>query len=183
MRDRNKSRSPFNYGRLGVLVALVGACASEAPQGAAEFETEEATSRTATESAALLAQGEAIVEGICSTCHSMDPPPKLAPPLMMVLGHYMDEFGAPDSARDALILWLAGPDSTQSVLPAHAIERFGVMPPLPPLSDEQRSAVATYLFEQYEEDGMGGRGGAGMGQSSHRGGEGMRHGDTLPPRG
>ncbi len=179
MRRRDGSKNTFGYGKLGVLVALLGACNAEPPQAGAERADETATSRTSTQSAALLAQGEAIVEGTCSTCHSMGPPPKLAPPLNMVLGHYMDEFGDRDSARDALILWLEGPDAAQSVLPAHAIERFGVMPPLPPLSDEQRSAVATYLFEQFEEAPMGGQGGAGMGPD-HRGGGGMRHGDTLP---
>lgn len=95
-----------------------------------------------------------LVASVCATCHPLRPPPTLAPPLNMVVRHYMEEFTDARRAEEAIVEWLVAPDPERSGLPAHAIERFGIMPPIL-LSQDQREAVAAYLIEEFGSTGHG----------------------------
>lgn len=93
---------------------------------------------------AELAAGKRVAETVCIACHTEQRPPKLAPPLTMVAMHYRQALASEDSVAVRIAAWLAAPSAARSLLPAHAIERFGLMPPLP-LPDADRRAVARYV--------------------------------------
>jgi len=71
------------------------------------------------------------------------------------------------------VAWIKAPAKDKSLMPAMAIERFGLMAPLP-LPDEQLRAAAAYVWSLSEGDstmrGMGGMEGMGGGRG------GMQHG-------
>lgn len=92
-------------------------------------------------------RGKVVFETLCATCHSMNPPALKAPPMLMVAGHYVDARSTEDAAMAAMKEWLRGPDSTKSLLPAHAIQRFGLMPPLA-LPADDIDAVVAYVFAE-----------------------------------
>jgi len=95
-------------------------------------------------------RGKHWFDAVCSACHSVSPPPNLAPPMVMVAGHYLDEYDTRDAAETAVAAWITSPDPERSALPQHAIERFGLMPPQP-LPREDAEAVAYYVFELLEQ--------------------------------
>lgn len=105
--------------------------------------------------------GERVFNEVCATCHQLDPPASmasdrlLAPPMRMILRHYAMAFSTPDSIKSALTAWLAQPDVKRSVLPAHAVAKFGLMPSLT-ISETERSAVITYLLTLLPSDGPDG---------------------------
>lgn len=96
-------------------------------------------------SAALLAQGKQVYERVCVGCHTMESPATLAPPLTHVAKHYRQAFTERDSAVAHIVAFVRNPAADRSKMPAHAVERFGLMP-AQPLADEQLRAVATYIW-------------------------------------
>ena len=94
---------------------------------------------------AQLVAGRQIARTLCVACHTEQPPPGKAPPLSMVAMHY--RAAATDSADAVarIAAWVSAPAAERSLLPAMAIERFGLMPPLA-LPDSQRQAVAVYVL-------------------------------------
>jgi mono/diheme cytochrome c family protein len=116
-----------------------------------------------TTSEADLTEGQHIYEDVCAECHAMDPPPTLAPPMRMVAGHLRDEFETEDEAVAHVVSYVTMPNPERSILPEHAIERFGLMAPLPlPAADLDK--VARYVWSLSE----------GMGSMHEEEGEGMR---------
>lgn len=105
---------------------------------------------------ALLAQGKQLVTTVCAACHTEQPPAKLAPPLAHVSHRYrMQHKGDRDAALDRIVAWIKAPAKERSLMPPMAIERFGLMAPLP-LPDEQLRAAAAYVWLLSEgEHGMG----------------------------
>lgn len=92
-----------------------------------------------------LAEGEATFKAICSNCHSLMPPAKLAPPIAMVSKHYRDAFADERLALDAMTRFILLPDSLKMTMPKHAMERFGLMPRIP-LSEQQARNAAIYVW-------------------------------------
>ena len=90
--------------------------------------------------------GRAVFEMVCAMCHSVTPPAKLAPPMSHAAAYYLRRHGAPDSAAAAIVAYLKAPSAESSVLPSHAIERFGLMPTQSHLSEAQLKAVAQYVL-------------------------------------
>jgi mono/diheme cytochrome c family protein len=100
---------------------------------------------------AAAAQGPTPIDGAtvfkttCATCHSITPPYKAAPPMTHVVRHYTNAGLSEDSVVTRIAAWIAAPSKEGALMPAHAIERFGLMPaqdlPLP-----QRLAVARYVL-------------------------------------
>lgn len=101
---------------------------------------------------ALLRKGKEIVSTICAACHTEQPPPKLAPPLAHVSQRYRMMVGDRETAIARITAWIKEPSKDRSLMPPMAIERFGVMAPLP-LPDDQRLAAATYLWSLSEGKG------------------------------
>lgn len=98
---------------------------------------------------ALLAEGRRVVSTICVACHSEQPPAKLAPPLAHISGRYRMVLGSRDSAIARISAWIATPVRERSLMPIAAIDRFGLMAPLP-LPEAQRHAAAAYVWSLSE---------------------------------
>jgi cytochrome c len=79
-------------------------------------------------------------------CHSVNPPAKAAPPISHAAAYYLRTHGDTEMAVEAMVDFLKDPATERSVMPAHAIERFGLMPPQGHLSDERLRAVARYVM-------------------------------------
>ena len=90
-------------------------------------------------------EGKEVFERVCTTCHTTQPPPNLAPPMAMILRHYGMALGDSAAVRDTLVSWIGSPDASRSMLPAHAVERFGVMAPVD-LTPEEIDAVTDYIM-------------------------------------
>jgi cytochrome c len=158
------------------LVTLV-ACARVMPGGTGSPDPTQTTApRYAQESAeAQLALGEQVFQRVCSACHSLEAPPRAAPPMTHVARHYRQAFADPADGVTRMVEFLRAPSAEESVLPAHARERWGLMPPQP-LPEAELAAVARYVWQLPEpqrgmgRQGMGGSGmgGCGMGGRRHR---------------
>lgn len=90
--------------------------------------------------------GPQLFQLVCSMCHSVTPPPKAAPPMSHAAAFYALKFPQPDSAAAAIVAYLKAPAAERSLLPKHAIERFGLMPAQSQLSEVQLAAVAKYVL-------------------------------------
>ena len=95
--------------------------------------------------ARMLRDGERLYDEVCSACHTLDPPPNLAPPLRLVSRHLRRAFDTREAAVDHVVSYAPAPDPERSILPSHAIDRFGLMPPQP-LRPDQLEKVANYVW-------------------------------------
>lgn len=102
------------------------------------------------------ADGQAIFEMVCAMCHSVAPPAKAAPPMSHAVAYYLRAHADADAAAAAIVAYLAKPDAAASVMPPHAIERFGLMPAQSHLSDAQLNAVAHYVLTLADTAHVGG---------------------------
>ncbi|MBR9988525.1 MAG: cytochrome c [Gemmatimonadetes bacterium] len=100
----------------------------------------------AAQQAAAQPDGRAVFEMVCAMCHSVAPPAKLAPPMSHAAAYYARRYSMPDSAAAAMVAYLKEPVAEKSAMPAHAIERFGLMPAQAHLSEEQLKAVARFVL-------------------------------------
>lgn len=92
-----------------------------------------------------LAEGERIYREICAQCHTMEPPPNLAPPMHHVSRHLRQSLDHEDDAVAHVVSFVTSPTPEASLLPEMAVNRFGLMPPLP-LPRESLEAVARYIW-------------------------------------
>jgi len=92
---------------------------------------------------ALFDQGK-----VCAACHNYLPPPKAAPPLLGISGHYHQAFTDPNEAIDYIIDYIKQPTAEKSMLPPMARQRWGLMAPLA-LPEEELKAVAYWVWEIY----------------------------------
>jgi len=105
-----------------------------------------ATPAAGQQPAADQAEGKAVFDMVCAMCHSITPPAKLAPPISHAAGFYAQRYTDADSAAAAMVAYLKEPDAETSLVPAHAIERYGLMQSQAHLSDAQLHAVARYVL-------------------------------------
>ena len=91
-----------------------------------------------------------------------DSPAEGGPPISHAAAYYLRKHASPDSAAAAIVAYLKEPAAERSLLPAHAIERFGIMPSQAHLSNAQLNAVARYVLT--------------LADTAHGGG-GMQHGN------
>jgi mono/diheme cytochrome c family protein len=138
-----------------------------------------AAARPADDRVDQLALGRQVFASTCTACHSIDPPALAAPPMSHVARHYLAGRDSAAAAR-RIADWIAAPSAAASLLPAHAIETYGLMPPLP-LSSRERRAVAAYVLTlnagAHDDHGEHGdttaRAGMGAGMGAGRGAGGM----------
>lgn len=120
-----------------------------------------------TSRSAQLERGKQTVQTVCSTCHTLAPPPTKAPPFPMVAMSYGR--GRTDSAAAAAIVaWVRAPSADRSLLPPMVIQRFGLMPALP-LDERTLTDAALYILSLDRMQGMGGMNGMGGMGSVRRG--------------
>lgn len=108
----------------------------------------------------ILARGQKVFATVCHACHTVDPPPTLAPPMSHVARHYRQAEPAPAAAVQRIAAWVAEPTDARSLLPPQARTRWGLMPPLL-LPAEERVAVGHYVLSLA--DSAAHRGGMGRG--------------------
>jgi len=108
--------------------------------------------------------GQAIFNKNCSVCHSVNPPPKLAPPIIPLASRYHQAFKTKQEGVKHIAAYLKAPKK-QDAIDQQAITRFGLMPPMA-LPEAEMNAVAGWVWDQYNPNmGMGrGFGGQGMGR-------------------
>lgn len=109
--------------------------------------------------AAQIARGETVYREVCSECHSIQPPPRLAPPLSHVASIVRGE--VPDRAAftQHIVTYVQGPSEERSLLPVQAIRRFGLMPAQTIDEARLRDAAAFVWTLADSAQGMTGRGG------------------------
>lgn len=96
--------------------------------------------------------GKMIFDIGCALCHSLNPPAKKAPPISHAASYYLRRHGSEEAAVEAMVAYLQAPSAKTSILPAHAIERFGLMPAQDHLSREQLLSVARYAVSVADRD-------------------------------
>lgn len=143
---------------VAAFVAAAAACGGGEEPGTPETEGQQEAALTAQADhvaaaadveAEVLANGEAVFKRICTSCHTLQPPPKLAPPMMGISGHYHDAFTDRNEAVAWMVAYIQSPDSAKSKLSPEAFRRFGAMAPLP-LPEEDLRAVMTWVWEMYD---------------------------------
>lgn len=95
--------------------------------------------------AGLQDDGRQIFESVCAQCHTVQPPADKAPPMSHIARHYRDQLADRTEAIARIEEWLRAPAANRSLLPEHAIEMWGLMPPVQ-LQAGQTSAVAGYVY-------------------------------------
>lgn len=104
-----------------------------------------------------IARGEQVYELVCSACHTLDPPPDSAPPMRHLVRHLRRDLATFEAFSEHVQSYVPAPDAERSLLPPMAIERFGVMAPLP-LADDVLYSAAAYLWSlSAPKEGMGRR--------------------------
>lgn len=110
--------------------------------------------------------GQAIFIRNCSVCHSVNPPPKSAPPIVPLASHYHLRFQTKAEGVNHLVGYLQSPDK-RNAIDSRAIARFGLMP-ASPLSAVELKAVAEWVWDQYNPAIGRGRGFGGQGAGRRR---------------
>jgi len=107
--------------------------------------------------------GQEIFTRSCSVCHSVAPPPKIAPPIMPLANRYHLKFRTKKEGMNQIVAYLKSPNKNSAVDP-QAITRFGLMP-AQTLPDAELRTVAEWVWDQYNPNmGMG----QGMGRGAGR---------------
>lgn len=111
--------------------------------------------------------GAAVFTRNCSVCHSINPPPKSAPPVIPLANRYHEKFATREQGVAHMVAFLKKPDKTRAV-DVQAVTRFGLMPALS-LADAELKAVSGWFWDQYNPAMCRGRGmGRGQGQYMNR---------------
>ncbi|NTV93658.1 MAG: cytochrome c [Chlorobiaceae bacterium] len=95
------------------------------------------------------ATGQQLFDRHCSVCHSMQPPPKTAPPVLGIALHYREAFGDKTQATEHMVKFMQKPDPALSKLEPAAVRRFGLMPAMSMTLQELRK-VAVWLWDSYD---------------------------------
>lgn len=98
----------------------------------------------AQETAATI-DGKTTFDVVCASCHSINPPHKLAPPMSHVARYYRRAFETEAEGVEAIVQWVTKPERERSKMPAHVIENFGLMAAFP-LPEAQLREVAKYVW-------------------------------------
>lgn len=107
------------------------------------------SSELSTKPEAAPPDGKAIYQKNCSACHSLKPPPKMAPPIVGMAAHYHEAFKDKEAGIQHMVQFMQAPDSTKSKLEPQAIARFGLMPAMS-LSEKELRAVSEWLWNQFD---------------------------------
>ena len=122
-----------------------------------------------------LALGRQVYDDVCSQCHSLQPPHEEATPLTHIARRLKRRLETEAAFTEHVITHIPDPSEERSLMPAHAIEKFGLMP-AQALTDEQLENVAAWLWVMADSAQMGGGEGGGMrgeGGGMRGGGRGM----------
>jgi mono/diheme cytochrome c family protein len=94
---------------------------------------------------ATLAEGKRVYDNLCATCHTIEAPATLAPPMLHILRHYRQVLPNDQAVAARIAEFVRNPSVERALMPEHARERFGLMP-AQQLPDNQLRAVAAYVL-------------------------------------
>lgn len=89
--------------------------------------------------------GKLLWEQRCSPCHSLEPPPKAAPPVRGIVMHYRPKHSDRESFAVAVSDFVHNTVTAEALLP-QAKQRFGMMPPLP-FDKEELKSIARWMWD------------------------------------
>ena len=90
--------------------------------------------------------GKKVFESACMVCHAVEGRPTIAPPIFAVKSHVIAVHPERDDFIQRVKDWVEAPNADDALMPG-AIRKFGLMPAMPQLSDEDLQVVAEYLFD------------------------------------
>ena len=111
-------------------------------------ETTEATTETTevTTETTETVSGKEVYQTYCIACHVSEGMPTIAPPIFAVKNHVTAEYPEREDFVKRVADWVKAPNADDVLMPG-AVRKFGLMPAMPQLSDEQAQAVAEFLFD------------------------------------
>ena len=89
--------------------------------------------------------GATLFKTYCSSCHTLQGPSTLAPPIVMVINHLKNTFPARDDFVGRVVNWVRNPLLSESLMPG-AVSRFGLMPKLS-YPEKDVAKIANYLYD------------------------------------
>ncbi len=84
----------------------------------------------------------------CGACHTIEPPPKAAPPFRGIVRNYAGDFPTKAEFAEAVATFVRQMEGRKVKFP-HAEERFGKMPPFPYDEGELRE-LAGWIWEEVQ---------------------------------
>ena len=81
----------------------------------------------------------------CSPCHSIEPPPKLAPPVRGIVMNYKRTYSDREAFAAAVSSFVHTPTKEASQMP-HALEKFNLMPALP-FEKSELAEIAGWMWD------------------------------------
>jgi mono/diheme cytochrome c family protein len=93
-----------------------------------------------------VARGQLVFDSVCSACHTLEAPPKTAPPLGEIARRYRQVFTDREEAIDHLVDYTRSPAPAKSHLTQPAIDDWGVMPGVD-IPEADLRAVGRYIWE------------------------------------
>lgn len=90
--------------------------------------------------------GQDVYETNCIACHVSEGMPTVAPPIFAVKNHVIGSYPEREDFIKRVAEWVKAPNAEDVLMPG-AVRKFGLMPALPQLSDEEAQAVAAFLFD------------------------------------
>lgn len=126
---------------IGLLAALsASACMSNSAN------TAEPADQAANKAMTANVKGEKVYQSACMSCHAAKGKAVIAPPIFAVKNHVMDQYPERDAFIERVKSWVKAPNADDALMRG-AIKKFGLMPAMPSLSDEDLQAVSEYLYD------------------------------------
>lgn len=89
--------------------------------------------------------GDAIYNKYCSVCHTMNPPPKLAPPLRSIAAMYRGKYSSKKEGVERIAAFVKLPNIKNALAPG-AVKKYGLMSRLPISSNDIRT-IAEWVWD------------------------------------
>lgn len=105
-----------------------------------------AQSESANQAAGANALGAQIFQTQCLACHSAANVAEKAPPMFGVKDHVIKAYPERDAFIQRVATWVKAPNANDVLMPG-AVKKFGLMPAMPQLDDQDAQAVAAFLFD------------------------------------
>ncbi|NTW82470.1 MAG: cytochrome c [Chlorobiaceae bacterium] len=89
--------------------------------------------------------GDAIYNKYCSVCHTMNPPPKLAPPLRSIAAMYRGKYSSKKEGVERIAVFIKLPNIKNALAP-DAVRKYGLMSRLPISANDIRT-IAEWVWD------------------------------------